>query len=334
MGVPTRSVLAVALLAGCSAFPVNPRRGGRRSLQQRSAAGEWEEVPVQGNRIAKIRKEDVAELEDLRERIGHVVRTERTNVVVLPSPEQGQKQFDATIAALNILGISGMVNNIPQRAWHATASRLQEIMQAIKRDHPGLPDFMLPRMMDQNMISRALSPLFDELLEASNTADLPACDRLILVGCDDGAWVLHALLNELRRQGVAPREHLTVVALGASTNTKLAKAVTAVYPGRAETSHAETSHGASGRINYISLCGASVGDAEVCEVEDSEVAESLPCLATQENSEECILSTSCLEGSTEHWHAERILSTSCLEGSTEHWHAEPKTVAKWISRCF
>ena len=327
MGSTARVVIGVLLLVNCSAFV--PSDGRRSSLLRLSAAG-WVEVPIEGDRIARIRKQDVAELEDLRERIGSTERAKRTHVVVLPSPEQGRKQFDATIGALKILGIFGMVSNIPRRAW-------QEQQELIKSTETVYPACSWSSILDSDMLSQALSPLFDEFYkdeirnmiksccftrEDSSTADLPAVDHLVLVGCKDGAWVLHAFLHELYRHGITPREHLTVVALGASTNTLLAKAVTAVYPGCLE-----KTLGSNGRVSYLSLYGSALdrgtssvgGDYPDASREEyatgTEVTEAMTCLSTRGNAEEC------------------VISSSGWDKSTEQWHAEPRTVAKWISRC-
>jgi hypothetical protein len=54
-------------------------------------------------------------------------------------------------------------------------------------------------MYDEDMLSRALFPVFSELTGASEDAGLPNCERLVLVGCEDSAWVLHAFLCEVSR---------------------------------------------------------------------------------------------------------------------------------------
>jgi len=277
-----------------------------------SAAG-WQDVPIPGG-TTRILHKDVAELKNLKRQIGS---TERTHVVVLPSPEQGRRQFDATLGALQIVGMFGMVSNLPGSAWYNAIIGLQELMKSIERAHPGLGP-LWTRVLDSDMLSRALAPLFDELRQASRASDLPICDHLVLVGCEDGAWVLHAFLHELYRHGVTPSEQLTLVALGASTNTLLGKAVNAVYPARLE-----GRVGSSGRIKYISMFGAvpdrkprrTGGKYPDAHRDDTvEITEAMTCLSTKGNEEEC------------------ILSTQGMGSSMGDWITEPRTAAKWLSR--
>merc|ERR1719506_3097861 len=87
-------------------------------------------------------------------------------------------------------------------------------------------------MFDHEMLSWVMHPVFTQLTESSEKAGLPACDHLLLVGCEDGAWVLQAFLSDLDRRGLKPHVPITVVALGSKTDTRIAKAVNAVYPER------------------------------------------------------------------------------------------------------
>jgi hypothetical protein len=291
-------------------------------------------VPIPGldGRETKLRSDEVQLLRDARQELPGGLGVGGTHVVFLPSRKQEFERFDTTLGALGVLGIHAMVIQMPEKVWRATSARLRDCIDKLKnhlRGH-GSATKHWQALFDFEMLRSTFDPLFAELEAQSSKAGLPACDHLLLVGCEDGAWVMQAFLSDLDNRGLRPHVDITLVALGSKTDTRIAKAVNAVYPERLP------------YVKYLSVHGelpARQGEGEGADVEGGagggeggsvdkesedlaannwygygpEVVEAMSCLTLDGIDQECIIST-----------------PSDYEGPTEAWYGAPATMVRWI----
>ena len=225
-------------------------------------------------------------------------------------------------------------------------------------------------LYDEDMLSRALFPIFSELADASENAGLPSCQRLVLVGCEDSAWVLHAFLCELVRMKMTPQIPVTLVALGLSTESLLSRAIMKVHPEKLAGVKYLSIHGEiSQRQTPGSIAPGTASGANVAygsplhnqnelssqgirgvNMEDSGVTRDrreqleAPRVGINESEERVVLPSVHMSESTNKQqrmacmeidgvNEECIFSPSSWDGPMGAWFADPTTVASWIAKC-
>lgn len=225
-------------------------------------------------------------------------------------------------------------------------------------------------LYDEDMLSRALFPIFSDLAAASENAGLPSCQRLVLVGCEDSAWALHAFLCELDRMKMTPQIPVTLVALGLSTESLLSRAIMKVHPEKLAgvkylSIHGEVSQRQTpGSIAPGPASGTSVAYSSQLHnqnelssqgirgvnMEDSGVTRErreqleAPRVGINESEERIVSPSLHMSESTSNQqrmacmeidgvNEECIFSPSGWDGPMGPWFADPTTVASWIGKC-
>jgi len=217
-----------------------------------------------------------------------------THVVFVPSEGQGAELYDTACGAFSLLGLHALAAELPSACWSLTRQNIQDevlLLQLLDQEAPWQDHFQA------DMLSRALMPVFSEIQEASEAADLPACERLILIGSEDAAWVLHAFLCELDRGDMAPQIPVTLVGLGEKVNSLISQAVQLVYPEKLD------------GVKYLSLHG-EVPDRE--SMGNAHEHEAMTCFSLDEEHEEC------------------IFAPTDWQGPNTPWYTDPATIASWI----
>merc|ERR550537_1212189 len=323
-------------------------------------------VPIPGldERMTNLRRHEVEMLHEVREILpGSGLGVGGTHVVFLPGKDQDSAAFDTALGAPGVLGLHAMCADMPAGHWKETSSRIRQTISAIKehlreknsqmggkgkrgggkeeRRRAARGENWL-NLFDNEMLSWSLNPLFNQLEKESASAGLPACDHLLLVGCEDGAWVLQAFLCELDRLGLKPRLEITMVALGSKSDTLIAKAVQAVYPDRLHNVRYLSIHGSLPArspeepvAEDENLVGLNAFDDEEKDkllnddlaasnyygygYSEYDAVETLTCLTSVDSmTEECILSSPGSGGE---------------EDSIESWYSAPATIVRWIVKC-
>jgi hypothetical protein len=313
-------------------------------------------VPIPGfdGRETNLRRPEVEMLNEVRQILpGSGLGVGGTHVIFLPGKGQDPTAFDTALGSLGVLGLHAMCAKMPAGHWDETEARIKSTISAIKqhmreknggrsskrggknKDKAMIKENWL-RLFDSEMLSWSLHPVFNQLEKESASAGLPACDHLLLVGCEDGAWVLQAFMCELDRLGLKPRLEITMVALGSKSDTLIARAVQAVYPDRLNNVRYLSIHGSlpsrpaqdeQADENLVGLNALDSPEKDSILEEDLVASdyygygysqEAMTCLTSIDGfTEECILSS---PGSGE-------------EGSIESWYSAPATIVRWIVKC-
>jgi len=360
--------LALAVLSATQANAWIPTTTSSRRARGRttrmSADPQMVSVPIPGldGRETTLRRPEVDMLNEVREILpGEGLGVGGTHVVFLPGKGQDPTAFDTALGSLGVLGLHAMCADMPAGRWQETEARIKSTVSAIKEhlrdkmgktskrsDGKGAADQRRAKekamiqenwikLFDNEMLSWSLHPVFNQLEQESASAGLPACDHLLLVGCEDGAWVLQAFMCELNRLGLKPRLEITMVALGSKSDTLIAKAVQAVYPDRLNNVRYLSIHGAlpsrpaeeEGDLDENLVGLNALDDKEKDQILEEDLAasdyygygysqEAMTCLTSIDGfTEECILSS---PGTGE-------------EGSIESWYSAPATIVRWIVKC-
>merc|ERR1719506_1919985 len=316
-------------------------------------------VPIPGldERMTNLRRHEVEMLHEVREILpGSGLGVGGTHVVFLPGKDQDSAAFDTALGSLGVLGLHAMCTEMPAAHWKETTARIKSTIKANKEhmrgrmrgkankrsDSKAAQEWRAFQLFDNDMLSWALHPLFNQIEKESASAGLPACDHLLLVGCEDGAWVLQAFLCELDRLGLKPRLEITMVALGSKSDTLIAKAVQAVYPDRLHNVRYLSIHGSLPArspeepvAEDENLVGLNAFDDEEKDkllnddlaasnyygygYSEYDAVETLTCLTSVDSmTEECILSSPGSGGE---------------EDSIESWYSAPATIVRWIVKC-
>jgi hypothetical protein len=286
---------------------------------------------------------------------------EDTNVIFLPGKNQRKEGYDKALGTLGVLGLQATVTDMPEELWHETERRfhqcLSDIMQHVPQEHAH-------RMFDQDMLSYTMQPMFQQLEAESMRVSFPKCEKLIMVGCEDGAWVLQAFLCELNRLGLKPHLDITVVALGSKSDSVLARAITTVFPERLDavrylSVHAslparavsalelselesrwnlDAAPGSEGRPDIVTAEVVSPAGSEVVPagngLDNVDAADDLMSSDWYDDAHSAIpeVMASCLtsiDGMTE----ECIMTYESEESGAEAWYSAPATIVRWIVKC-
>jgi hypothetical protein len=315
----------------------------------------WTKVPIPTlDDLAPAREVELTDLEIL-----HLHETSKalpessqqivpdTHIVVVPNVDQDFQLFDPMLGALGVMGLHSVVATVSLQSWRQSIRYLTESVRVLRRavkdaGRQGGPEGgasnSWENLYDEDMLSRALFPVFTDLAGASEDASLPSCKRLVLVGCEDSAWVLHAFLCELDRMRMKPQIPVTLVALGLSSESLLSKAIMKVHPGKLAgvkylSIHGEVPNrvdGASRNAIASPLSTSDLPDAADQGGVESEYSsgrdsynydapsrelQAMTCMAVDGVNEEC------------------IFSPSGWDGPMGPWFADPTTIASWIGKC-
>jgi len=325
-----------------------------RAVEPLPAPG-WTKVPIPTlNDILPVREVELTDLEiltlmetskGLPESSQQIVAD--THVVVVPNVDQDYKLFDPMLGALGVMGLHSVVASVSLQSWRQSIRYLTESVRVLRRavkdagrqgGMDGAATNSWEDLYDEDMLSRALFPVFTDLAGASEDASLPSCQRLVLVGCEDSAWVLHAFLCELDRMRMKPQIPVTLVALGLSSESLLSKAIMKVHPGKLAGVKYLSIHGETpNRVDGVARAAVDSSPRSPSELPDaadlggekgaystgrgsyydapSRELQAMTCMAVDGVNEEC------------------IFSPSGWDGPMGPWFADPTTIASWIGKC-